>query len=101
MIGTILKKILNLSYLIIGGGKTKIMSLIKPNGKLFEHSHRFEGYASGQPYLYNRTNNPYVDGINRGHIGLYGKCDICGEEILVANMHVDPEGKLYKGKFDK
>jgi len=77
------------------------MSLIIPNGKFLSHNHIFEGYAGQQPYLYNKTNNPLVDGIERGHIGLYGKCNICGEEILVANLHVDPKGKLYKGLYDK
>lgn len=73
--------------------------LIVPTDKLFEHNHVISGI--GKPYLYYRTGTPYVDGIKRGHIGLYGRCDECGKEIHVANIHTDENGKLYEIKLDK
>lgn len=68
---------------------------------LFSHTHVFTGYAGGVPYLYYTSGNPYVDGINRGHINLYAKCDTCGKEILVAKIHTDSNGNLYETKLDK
>lgn len=77
------------------------MSIIIPSKRVFGHKHIFTGYGSSQPYLYNKTGQPFIDGINGGHISLYKKCDICGEEVLVAKLHVDADGKLYKTKLDK
>lgn len=68
--------------------------------KTFFHTHTFTGYGGGTPYLYNKTNNGVVDGINRMHINLYCKCDTCNEEVLIAKIHCDKDGKLYKGKLD-
>lgn len=69
--------------------------------RIFGHNHTFEGYAGNSPYLYYKTNVPYVDGIQRGHVRLYGKCDICGKEVHIANIHTDDTGKLYETKLDK
>ncbi len=65
------------------------------------HTHTFTGYAGDSPYLYNKSNNGVVDGIGRMHIDLYCKCDSCNQEVLIAKLHVDKEGKLYKGKLDR
>ena len=77
------------------------MGVIIKSKKLFQHNHVITGYAGGQPYLYYKSNNPYTDGINRGHVRLYGKCDICGEEIMVASIHTDSDGKLYETQLDR
>jgi len=77
------------------------MALILPSNKLFEHSHTFSGYAGGQPYLYYKTNQPVVDGIQHGHVRLYAKCDKCGKEVYVASIHTDAEGKLFETSLDK
>ena len=77
------------------------MSKLIQKTELFKHDHVFTGYADGTPYLYNKTNNGVVDGIDRMHIDLYAKCDICNKEILVAKIHCDKEGKLYKGVYNK
>lgn len=77
------------------------MSITKPSGNLLKHSHRFSGYCGDVPYLYYKSGEPYVDGIERGHVNLYSKCDICGEEVLVAKMHTDRNGKLYQTALDK
>lgn len=60
------------------------------------HTHEFNGYGSDVPYLYYKTHDGVVDGIGRMHVNLYGKCDICGEEVLLAKIHCTEEGKLYK-----
>lgn len=77
------------------------MAIIIESKNVFKHDHKITGYANGHPYLYYKSNNPYVDGTNRGHVQLYGKCDICGKEVLVASIHTDENGKLYKTNFDK
>lgn len=68
--------------------------------KNFFHTHTFTGYGTQPPYLYNKTNDGVVDGTKRMHIDLYCKCDTCNEEVLVAKIHCDENGKLYKGKLD-
>ena len=75
--------------------------LIQTSGKLFKHDHTFTGYAEGVPYLNYKSGKPYVDGIQRGHVRLYGRCDICDQEFLVAMIHTDATGKLYQTKLDK
>jgi hypothetical protein len=65
------------------------------------HTHSFSGYGGGIPYLYNKTNDGVVDGIKRMHIDLYCKCDTCDKEILIARLHCDENGKLYRGKLDE
>jgi hypothetical protein len=65
---------------------------------VFDHNHTFVGYAGGTPYLYYKTNDPFVDGSGRGHLRLYATCDICGKEILVAYTHVNGDGTLYEPK---
>lgn len=64
-----------------------------PQKQIFSHTHVFSGM--GTPYLYYKNGGGVVDGIGRQHINLYGKCDICNKEILVAKIHVDSNGKLY------
>jgi len=73
---------------------------IKKKKDLF-HTHTFNGYAGDVPYLYNKTNEGVIDGIKRMHINLYCKCDTCDEEVIVAKLHCDENGKLYKGLLDK
>ena len=76
------------------------MSNILKKIATFFHTHTFTGWGGDVPYVYNKTNNGIVDGIERMHINLYCKCDNCGEEVLVAKLHCDKNGKLYKGKSD-
>ena len=64
------------------------------------HVHTFTGWYN-VPYLYNKTNDGIIDGIKRMHIDLYCKCSTCDEEVLVAKLHCDENGKLYKGILDK
>lgn len=73
---------------------------LKKKKDLF-HTHTFTGYAEGKPYLYNKTNYGVIDGIQRMHVVLYCKCDTCNEEVEIAMLHCDKDGKLYKGEFDK
>lgn len=47
------------------------------------------------------TNNGIIDGIKRMHVNLYCKCDSCGEEVLIAKLHCDQDGKLYQGVLDR
>ncbi len=77
------------------------MSIVKPSGNLFKHDHVFSGYCGSAPYLYYKNDNVIVDGIDRGHVRLYGRCDTCNEEILVAHIHTDKNGKLYSDKKEK
>ena len=69
-------------------------SIIKKTSSCLSHDHIFTGYAGSAPYLYNKTDG-VIDGIGRQHINLYCKCDICDEEIFVAKMHVQADGKIY------
>lgn len=76
-------------------------SLSKHTPGLFnhDHDHVFTGYQGADPYLYYKPAAPsqhgVIDGINRQHVSLYGKCDICGKEIRVAMMHVNADSTLY------
>jgi hypothetical protein len=37
-----------------------------------------------------------VDNTGRHHVGLYGTCDVCDKEILLAHVHIDDlTGKLF------
>lgn len=74
--------------------------LIIPTKGIFKHDHVVEGYF-GMPYLLYESGNPIVDGINRGHVKLYGRCEICNEKILVGLIHTDNNGTLYKLNKDK
>lgn len=68
--------------------------LKKGNRSVFGHTHVFTGYQGSYPYLIAKRGA--VDNINRHHVGLYGRCDICDKEILVAHVHVDAEtDKMY------
>ncbi len=73
---------------------------LRKNKNLF-HTHTFTGYAGSEPYVYNKTNKGVVDGIRRMHVELYCKCDTCGEEVKIAMIHCDEDGKLYEGIYDK
>lgn len=61
--------------------------LKKGNKNILGHTHTFTGYAGGTPYL--TATRGAVDGIGRHHVNLYGRCDICDKEILVAKIHAD------------
>lgn len=69
--------------------------ITKKTEGLRNHNHVFKGYGDGEPYLSNRGYRGIVDGIGRQHIALYGRCDICDEEILVAKMHIKENGEIY------
>ena len=53
--------------------------------KLFGHV--ITGYGGCIPYLRPAPNWANSDGLNIYHIPLYGRCDECGQDILVAMMH--------------
>jgi hypothetical protein len=37
-----------------------------------------------------------VDNTGRHHVGLYGTCDVCDKEFLLAHVHIDDlTGKLF------
>lgn len=76
------------------------MNNILRKKKTLLHTHTFIGYSGDVPYLYNKTNDGVTDGIDRMHIKLYCKCDTCNEEVLIAMVHCDKDGKLYKGILD-
>lgn len=61
--------------------------LKKGNKKILGHTHIFTGYAGGTPYLIAKRGG--VDNIDRHHVNLYGRCDVCDEEILLAKIHAD------------
>lgn len=63
--------------------------LKKENKSIFGHTHIFTGYCGSIPYL--KAKRGAVDNINRHHVNLYGKCDICDEEFLLAHIHIDAE----------
>ena len=63
--------------------------LKKSNEYTFKHTHVFTGYKGEVPYL--KAKRGAVDAINRHHVKLYGECDICGEEILLAYIHVEAD----------
>lgn len=68
--------------------------LKKSNDKFLGHTHIFTGYQGSTPYV--RAKRGAVDNIDRHHVNLYGVCDICNEEILLAHIHVDAKtNKLY------
>ena len=68
--------------------------LKKGSSSVFGHTHVFTGYQGGYPYL--TAKRGAVDGINRHHVGLYGRCDICDKELLIARIHIDAEtDKMY------
>ncbi len=77
------------------------MSIIKRSVGIFKHNHVFTGWAGQPPYLYYKSQQPYTDGIDVGHVNLYGKCDICGKEFMVAKIHTDKNGKLYETELDR
>jgi hypothetical protein len=74
---------------------TRKNNLVQRNLKLGKHNHEFTGYHSDVPYLHYHAKGGVIDGIGRQHINLYAKCIICDEEVLVAKMHVDKDGKIY------
>lgn len=67
--------------------------IIKPSGNIFKHDCVFTGI--GEPYLYYKEGGGVIDGIGRQHINLYGKCDICNKEVIIAKIHVNEKGELY------
>lgn len=69
--------------------------IIIPNKHFLKHNCVISGI--GTPYLYNKGGG-VIDGIGRQHINLYGKCDICNKEILVAIIHANKNGKIYSEK---
>ena len=68
--------------------------ITKKTKGLFNHNHIFKGYGSDITYLYNKGLE-VIDGIGTRHVSLYAGCDICGEEILVAKIHVSESGVIY------
>ena len=62
---------------------------------IFTHDHVFTGYGGDIPYLYYKPNGGVIDGCGRQHINLYGRCNICNKEVIVARTHVDENGTLY------
>lgn len=72
--------------------------ILKERNGLIGHNHKFTGYAGGVPYLYYKPGGGIIDGSNRQHIELYAKCDICGDEILVAKTHIKSNGLLYNSQ---
>lgn len=69
--------------------------IIIPNKKILKHDCVISGI--GTPYLYNKGGG-VIDDIGRQHVNLYGRCEICNEEILVAIIHVDKNGTIYPQK---
>jgi hypothetical protein len=65
-----------------------------PQAGIFTHDHVISNHYTGQPYLYNKSGG-VIDGIGRQHVNLYGRCDICDAEILVAKLHVNSNGQIY------
>jgi hypothetical protein len=63
--------------------------LLKPNRSIFGHTHTFTGYCGDNPYL--KAKRGAVDNINRHHVNLYGICDTCNKEVLIAKIHIDAE----------
>jgi len=64
-------------------------ALKKENESILQHTHIFTGYIGDVPYL--KAKRGAVDNINRHHVKLYGRCDICDIEFLLAYIHVDAE----------
>jgi hypothetical protein len=61
--------------------------LKKENESIFGHTHVFTGYQGSIPYL--KPKRGAIDGINRHHVSLYGLCDSCNKEFLLANVIID------------
>jgi len=61
----------------------------KRNKKFLGHVHVFTGYQGSYPYL--TAKKGPIDNIKRHHVNLYGRCDICDKEILLAHIHIDSE----------
>ena len=59
--------------------------------RLFGHK-LSPGYAGHPPYL--RPMSYALDGLNTLHWSLYGACERCGEEYVLARLHSDSDGKL-------
>lgn len=60
--------------------------LKKGSRSIFGHTHVFTGYQGSIPYL--TASRGAVDNIDRHHVNLYGRCDICDKEILIARIHI-------------
>lgn len=69
--------------------------LIQKSKSIFSHNHVFTGHGGSTPYLHYKDGGGVTDGINRQHIDLYGRCDICNKEILVAKIHIKANGMIY------
>lgn len=69
--------------------------LMLTNKKTFGHTHIFTGYQGDIPYLNYKDGKGVIDGIDRQHINLYARCDVCNKEFLLARIHVDKDGQLY------
>jgi hypothetical protein len=66
----------------------------KQKKKLYFWTHMFTVWGS-VPYL--KPKKGAVDNTGRHHVGLYGTCDVCDKEILLAHVHIDDlTGKLFK-----
>jgi hypothetical protein len=54
----------------------------------------FTGYQGSVPHL--KPKKGAVDNTGRHHVGLYGTCDVCDKEFLLAHVHIDDlTGKLF------
>lgn len=49
--------------------------------------HKFTGYMGGVPYLKTARGWATTDGCGVKHVPLYGSCDNCNQDILVAQIH--------------
>lgn len=68
--------------------------IIIPSKRFFKHDHVIDSLGHRTPYLYIKHTG-VVDGIGRQHVNLYGRCDICNKEIIVARLHVNEDGIIY------
>jgi hypothetical protein len=69
-------------------------ALKRENTSIFGHTHVFTGYQGSVPYL--KPKKGAVDNTGRHHVGLYGTCDVCDKEFLLAHVHIDDlTGKLF------
>jgi len=70
------------------------MSRVVVKKNILGHNCSVTGYQGGTPYLYPKKGA--IDGIGRQHVNLYATCDVCNKKFLVAKMHSDVDGKIFK-----
>jgi hypothetical protein len=68
-------------------------ALKRENTSIFGHTcvHRVSGICT-----LSKAKKGAVDNTGRHHVGLYGTCDVCDKEFLLAHVHIDDlTGKLF------